>query len=163
MTQQETSQTISAQSAAPAPEADANPQSMVVREATPASIPAAGQNETDGVFLLSIYHFVLGGLFMLGTLGVSLPTAITAIVGVTDDPDALIATAILGVIAGTLMFLTVFFMAIGYGLLKRRQWARIGAIVVAGLSLFGIPIGTVIGGLTIWYLIKPEVAAQFER
>jgi hypothetical protein len=35
------------------------------------------------------------------------------------------------------------------------------AIALAILSLFGFPIGTVIGGLTLWYLLKPEVAEQF--
>jgi hypothetical protein len=30
------------------------------------------------------------------------------------------------------------------------------------ISLFGAPIGTILGGLTLWYLLKPEVAAKFE-
>jgi hypothetical protein len=144
----------------PVPPAAATPGEATAN--APAPAPSGASSSLDGIMLLAIYHFVLAGLFLLGTVGVSLPAAITAIVGIVDDPGALIATAILGVIAVVLMFFTAFFLALGYGLLKRRQWARIASMVVAVLSLFFIPIGTIIGGFTIWYLIQPEVVSQFE-
>jgi hypothetical protein len=40
----------------------------------------------------------------------------------------------------------------GYGLLTRKPWARILAIVVGILSLLNFPIGTAIGLYTQWAL-----------
>ncbi len=128
-----------------------------VNKGQPVKTPRA-----DGITLLAIYNFILGGLFLLGMFGVSLPAVITALVGIFEDPGAFIATFILGIIAMVLMVFVVFFLAIGYGLWHCKQWARIASMVVAVLSLFGFPIGTFIGGFTIWYLIQPEVVAQFE-
>ena len=115
----------------------------------------------DGITLLALYHFVLAGAFLIGTVAVALPAVITAIVGIFEDSDALIATAILGVIAFVLMTFCILILIIAYGLWTMRQWARVATIALAMLSLFAVPLGTVIGGVTIWYLIKPEVAEQF--
>jgi len=49
----------------------------------------------------------------------------------------------------------------GIGLLKGREWGRIVSIVHAALSLFWIPIGTVVGILILIYLTKTEVQEYF--
>ncbi len=119
------------------------------------------KDRDDGITLLSLYHFVLAGAFLLGTVFVALPAGITAIVGIFEDPGALIATLILGIIAFVLMTFCILFLVVAYGLWTMRQWARVAAIALAMVSLFAVPLGTIIGGVTIWYLIKPEVAEQF--
>lgn len=121
-----------------------------------------GKQRSDGVALLAVYHALMAGLFLLGTVGVSIAAVITGVVGVAEEPDALIATAILSVIGILLMLFTILFLAVGYGLWKQRQWARIATLALAVLSLFAFPIGTFIGALTIWYLIKPEIVAEFD-
>ena len=123
--------------------------------------PSLRKDRDDGITLLSLYHFVLAGAFLLGTVFVALPAGITAIVGIFEDPGALIATLILGIIAFVLMSFCILFLVVGYGLWTMRQWARVAAIALAMVSLFAVPLGTIIGGVTIWYLIKPEVAEQF--
>jgi hypothetical protein len=50
----------------------------------------------------------------------------------------------------------------GWGLLRMKQWARWLAFVLAIFSLFAFPIGTVIGALIIWYLLKDDVREAFE-
>jgi hypothetical protein len=50
---------------------------------------------------------------------------------------------------------------IGWGLWKQHEWGRIGALVLAGFRLLNIPLGTVIGGLTIWYLLREDVRQEF--
>lgn len=49
----------------------------------------------------------------------------------------------------------------GYGLLRRREWARILAFIMSILALFSFPVGTAIGGYTLWVLSKEEVRAAF--
>ena len=50
---------------------------------------------------------------------------------------------------------------IGWGLWKQHEWGRIGALVLAGFRLLNIPLDTVIGGLTIWYLLREDVKEEF--
>ena len=50
----------------------------------------------------------------------------------------------------------------GWGLLRMKQWARWLSFILAIFSLFAFPIGTVIGALIIWYLLKEDVREAFE-
>jgi len=50
----------------------------------------------------------------------------------------------------------------GAGVLARRAWGRILAIVVAVLSLLNFPIGTIIGIYAIWVLLQEEAATYFK-
>jgi len=49
----------------------------------------------------------------------------------------------------------------GYGLLKRRKWGQILGIVVGLLSLFNIPVGTAIGGYTLFVLFQDSANEYF--
>ena len=62
-----------------------------------------------------------------------------------------------------LVMVAYFILALmgGIGLLKGKEWGRILSIVHAALSLFSIPIGTVIGILVLIYLTKTEVKEYF--
>lgn len=122
--------------------------------------PATAQRQ-DGVTLLAVYHFMLAGLLLLATMGLAIPTFITAIVGIVEDSDALIATGILGLLAAVSMVSCLVMLAVGFGLWTLRQWARIATIALSVLGLMFVPIGTIIGGATLWYLLQPEVAEQF--
>jgi len=44
--------------------------------------------------------------------------------------------------------------------LSTRRWRR-GALVLACISCISIPIGTILGGLTIYALTRPEVSSEF--
>jgi len=120
------------------------------------------QQRGDGLTLIAGYHFLVAGLFLVGTLILLLPTAVLGIVGMADDPDAFIGMVAVGGVALVTMALSLFYLAVGYGLWTLRQWARVAAIALAMISLFGIPIGTIAGAITLWHLLRPEVAAKFE-
>ena len=45
-------------------------------------------------------------------------------------------------------------------LLSVRRWRR-GGLVLACISCISIPIGTILGGLTIYALTRPEVSSEF--
>jgi hypothetical protein len=75
------------------------------------------------------------------------------------------ATPILGIVAVSvacfLLLLSLPGLLAGYGLLRRRPWARILAIVVGALHLYNIPIGTALGVYTFIILADPKSAALF--
>ena len=49
----------------------------------------------------------------------------------------------------------------GYGLLRRRAWGRILAMVVGFLGLVNFPLGTAIGIYTFWVLLQNAAADYF--
>ena len=51
------------------------------------------------------------------------------------------------------------FLCLAYFLFARRR--RRGALIIAGISCLGIPVGTILGGLTIYALTRPEISSEF--
>jgi hypothetical protein len=49
-------------------------------------------------------------------------------------------------------------MVAGYGLLRRKAWGRILAMVVGFLGLVNVPLGTAIGIYTFWLLLQDSAA-----
>jgi len=49
----------------------------------------------------------------------------------------------------------------GIGLLKHQEWARITIIIVSILSLVDIPLGTALGGYSLWVLMRDEAGPLF--
>ena len=128
------------------------------------SIPPMQQriSRDDGTTFISIFHFLISGLFLLGTVLFALPTLLLGIVALTQAAGAFIGMFAVGLITTVLMVFCLLYLSVGYGLWTLRQWARIAAIALAIIILFAVPAGTLIGGLILWHLLKPEVAAQFE-
>ncbi len=48
----------------------------------------------------------------------------------------------------------------GFGLLRRKNWARITLIILGFLNLINLPFGTALGIYTLWVLLREE-SAQF--
>lgn len=126
------------------------------------SPPAEPERSDAGVQLIAGYHFVIAILFLLATVILAFPTVLLGVLGLTEDPGAFIGMFAVGLIAMVCMIFSILYLVIGYGLWTLRQWGRIAAITMAVLSLFFAPIGTITGGLTLWYLFKTDVAARFE-
>jgi hypothetical protein len=53
--------------------------------------------------------------------------------------------------------------AAGWGLLERRPWARVLAIVVGIISLLHPPFGTALGIYTLWVLLPGESEQEYQR
>ncbi len=89
-----------------------------------------------------------------------------AIVGggvLSGDPEAMSITAIVGTsIAGFIALISVPDIIAGIGLLKRKSWARILALILACIDLIFIPIGTIIGIYCVWVLVHDETVKLFE-
>jgi hypothetical protein len=57
-----------------------------------------------------------------------------------------------------LTFISIF-PCLAFFLSARRR--RRAALVLAGISCIGIPVGTILGGLTIYALTRPEISSEF--
>jgi hypothetical protein len=54
-------------------------------------------------------------------------------------------------------------LAAGWGLLDRRPWARMLAIVIGCISVLSFPFGTALGIYTLWVLASAGADAEYER
>ena len=126
------------------------------------------KTRSDGLTLLSLYHFLCGLLNLLAMCGVlTIPATmgIAAIASVQNDSTAAAITGLIGffglICSGVFVLLAVANVVVGWGLWRLRPWARPSAMVLAVLRLVNFPLGTLIGAVSIWYLLREDVKAEF--
>ena len=116
----------------------------------------------DGVTVIAIYEFLSAIPGLIGICAIlvfAVPGALTGTEGIAGATVGLFVLLIVVLLIGAGALISVI---AGWGLLGMKGWARWLAIVLAALGLLAFPIGTVIGALIIWYLLKDEVRQAFE-
>jgi hypothetical protein len=112
------------------------------------------------VKVLGVLYIILG--VILAICGVALLAIIGGAGAVSGAREAMLVTGIVGtVLCGVLLVLSLPNLLAGYGLLKRREWARILAIVLGIIHLVGFPVGTAIGVYTLYVLFNDETKRLF--
>jgi hypothetical protein len=110
---------------------------------------------------------ILGWLYVVGhaiflAIGAFVFLLLVGLAPVTGEPEPMWILGLVGTTVGLLMAaLGLPGLLAGYGLLTRKPWARVLAIVVGILSLVNFPIGTVIGLYTLWVLTQPAATEYF--
>ena len=120
------------------------------------------------VRILAWFNLVLGGLGVLFAAitfagGSLIPAIIAAAAGEAGILPASILQAIVTVVVGVILVLSLPTLILGFGLYNLRPWARILGIVLAAIHLLNFPLGTAISLYAFWVLLKPETAALFQR
>jgi hypothetical protein len=112
------------------------------------------------VTILGWLHIAAAGLAIL--VGAFLFLLFGGIGLAQHDRDAQTFLGIIGFLVAIFLFLvSVPGLLAGYGLLQRKRWGRILAIVVGALHLASIPVGTALGIYTFIILANPEAEAFF--
>jgi Ca2+/Na+ antiporter len=127
----------------------------------------------DLLVLIAIWQFITAFIAFVGIAAIAI-FAFPAVLGYWDgygygmmrgNYDMPVWGGVFGLSIAILVLLCYLALAVagGIGLLinKGHEWARIVSIVHSALSLFVVPIGTVIGTLSIIYLTKQEVKDYF--
>lgn len=110
--------------------------------------------------ILAILHIALGLILLLVGIGVFLVLAGAG--AVSGDADAFLITGFVGsMIALILLVLALPEIIAGFGLLRRRNWARILSLVLGAVQLFNFPFGTALGIYTFWVLLNEEATPLF--
>ncbi len=82
---------------------------------------------------------------------------------ISQDPEAMKITTIVAIALACFLILTSIPEIIGgFGLLKRKPWARVLILVIAVIDLMFIPIGTLIGIYELWVLLQEDTAKLFQ-
>ena len=71
--------------------------------------------------------------------------------------------ALLQIIGVSLLAVAGLGIGAGWGLLERRPWARMLAIVLGCLGLIDMPFGTALGVYTLWVLLPAKSEEEYRR
>jgi hypothetical protein len=133
-----------------------------------------GTELRDHVKILGILNIVMGGLTALAGLTVLVAMGgIAAVLGIIsqdgsggDLEGARVAAPILGLIGS---LIGIFLLAIslpsivgGWGLLKYKSWSRVLMIIVSGIHLLHVPLGTALGIYGLWVLLNEQTRQLLE-
>lgn len=105
--------------------------------------------------ILGYCYIALGALGLLAALLAFLGIAGGGLLSGDSGATAVLVT-IATFVGGFLFIISVPNLIAGYGLLKRKSWARILALVLGFINLFNVPLGTVLGGYTFWVLLQDD-------
>jgi len=116
---------------------------------------------------LQLHVPVVGWLLIVGhaiflLVGVFVFLLLTGIGVASGEREATAVLTTVGTAVGLLLVvLGIPGLVAGAGLLARKSWARILAIVVGTLGLVNVPIGTVIGVYTLFVLMQDAATEYF--
>ncbi len=112
------------------------------------------------VTIVAWLHIIADGLFLL--MGCFVFFLLAGIGVAINESEATPILAVIGLCTGSFMILLALPGIIaGIALLKRKAWGRILGIAVGVFSLINIPIGTLIGGYTLYVLLQESAPAYF--
>ena len=118
------------------------------------------------VKVLAALAFVAGALGLLFAAFSSIIFgALATVIGRSHEDGAAAGVALVGLtgaaLAATLATGAIASLVCGWGLLRRRRWARILGIILAAFALIQFPIGTVFGVYALWVLFNKQTEQMF--
>ena len=118
-------------------------------------------NMEKHVTFVAVINIAFG--FLSVFLGLVLFVVLVGAGVISGDPEAMTITTIVGIAIACFLVLTAIPETIGgFGLLKRRPWARVLVLIIAVLDLLFIPIGTLIGIYELWVLLSEDTVKLFQ-
>lgn len=108
---------------------------------------------------LGILHLVYGGLHLLFILMMSLffvpAIFLSRPTGRADDAaGAAIFAMIVGIIGIVSLLFSVPSFVAGFGMLKRKSWAKVWSMIAGGIAGMSFPMGTALCVYTFWFLFS---------
>jgi hypothetical protein len=121
----------------------------------------AGQRMGKHITLLGVFHIVYHALGLI--VGIGIFALLSSIGCASGDPDAAVILPIIGsFIGGLFILLSAPGVIAGIWLIQRRGWARVLTMIVGGLGLLDIPLGTALGVYTFWVLMQDDCVELFD-
>lgn len=99
-------------------------------------------NKTLGI----IYGF-LGGLLAAAAL-----VELVRVITMEKELERIRSSTELKVLILVGLLLTVYILSVAYGLLRRRRWVRIPALILSALFIWLFPLGTALAVYNWWFL-----------
>jgi len=111
--------------------------------------------------IVGILWIALGALFAIpGAVVLAFGTSLHVVLHRQDFLPGFFPLLI-SIAAGFLLLLAAAGICVGVGLMQRRPWARVAAIILSVLALFHPPFGTALGIYTLWVLLADESGSEY--
>ena len=131
-------------------------------QAYPALERTAGPVKVLGIIYAIFAVLSLFGFFAV--LALAFVPGIASQSSVSADPISAAAPKLIFGFAAIVVFAsTVLHGLTAYGLLALKTWGRTLAIVTGIISLISIPIGTILGGFTLYYLMRQSAEQEYAQ
>lgn len=113
---------------------------------------------------IGIAHLAYGGIQTLIFFGMALLFLGFFAIAPPGGGEAIIVGSIVIVFIGFLWLLfTLPSLIAGYGLLKRKRWARIAGIIASVLAAMNVPHGTALCIYSLWFMFSEKGAKFYEQ
>jgi hypothetical protein len=121
---------------------------------------------TTHVKVVAVLFIILGVVGVIGALFSSALFGALTLAGLPHGGAGFpISSLVLGLtglaFTAWLLLLSIPSIVCGWGLLKMRRWARLVGIILAVLTVFRFPLGTVVGVYALWVLLQRDTEALF--
>ena len=114
---------------------------------------------------VKISAYIFYALAVIGVLGLcaSVVTNGLTLANASGNQDVMMSAGISLGIGGCISILFIaLYGYVGYSLMQLQKWSRIVAIILSVLALCGFPIGTILGGIVLYFMFaNEEVKAAF--
>jgi hypothetical protein len=115
--------------------------------------------------VIGLLYVLIGASLILLGLVVLFMFGGSAILGAGQTPGSRVVVPLVGAVGGV-VFLALTLISIpalvaGVGLLRYRRWARIVVIILSGILLMWLPVGTLLGLYSLWALLSKKSEALF--
>lgn len=126
-------------------------------------VSAVAQSRLENhLHILGVLWMATGALFLIpAVLVMLLGPAMLHFVLHDREPLAGIFPFMMYLAGSTLAILAAGGICVGLGLMQRRPWARIAAIILGVLALLHPPFGTALGVYTLWVLLADEHGEEY--
>lgn len=115
---------------------------------------------------IAVLFLIFGGLLAMGGLvSAAFFGGLGTLIGLSQNEGALIGALALQLTGAALtiflLALAVPSLACGWGLLKRRRWARTLGIILGAIALVNFWLGTAFGIYVLWVLLNKRTETIF--
>jgi len=131
-----------------------------------------GRRDAEHLKLLSIFHFILAALGLLGIAFLALHFVLMSAIFTKPEmwknsksgppPEILFKLMLGGYAFGVVVILTGGFLNLLSGLFIRKRRHRMFSIIIGGLNCLHVPFGTLLGVFTILILSRDSVRKIYE-
>ena len=112
---------------------------------------------------LGFLWMVIGALFLIPAVAlILLGNTVHVVIHNREPFSAALGPLLFNLIGGSFLILAAGGACVGLGLMQRRPWARVAALVLGVLAIFHPPFGTALGVYTLWVLLADEHGEEYQ-
>jgi zinc ribbon protein len=113
---------------------------------------------------LAILWMVVGAFWLIPAFGILIAGSMAGVfLPMNHEIGRTFGPFVLHTIGSIFLLIAAGGFAVGWGLMQRRSWARITAIVLGFIALLHPPLATALGIYTLWVLLPGDAEREYNQ